>query len=388
MARSLRLGRIAGTPVSVEAGLAVLAALFVASLALAGLPRLDPEAALSTRLLVATVAVTTFLACILAHELGHAVAAKRHDVGVLGITLSLLGGYAKLERQAPTPRAEFSIAAAGPAVNLVVGVGFAGLAAAVTRLDPWPDWGPADLVLGSLFWLAGVNVVLALFNLIPAAPLDGGRVLTALLWRRSGDAESARITSGRAGLVFGAVLTLAAALVLLIGDWQGLVVLVVAVFLFTGARGEIANAAVRRRLQSTKTADLMVSDPPAVTDSLSVEQLSAVSGPGQSVVLPVVRWAGEPIGYVLSSVGADMGPMDRSSRTVGQLMQPSPEVARAWDSETVDTVLRRVDPDESMVVVVHEPRSGRPVGTLCRRQIEPLFRPPDVWGRDRTGPAD
>lgn len=383
MANSIRIGRIAGIPISVNGGLVVLAAMFIFSLAIQGFPQVDPDASLTRRLLVASATVAAFLLSILAHELGHATLAKRQGVGVLGITLSLLGGYAQLDRQAPTPRAEFTIAAAGPAVNLLIG----GLLSAVTfgmyragMLD--------DLVLGALAWLAGVNLVLAVLNLFPAAPLDGGRVLTAALWKRSNDAELARITSGRAGLILGVLVALVGAVQILTSRWEGVVTLVVGVFLFNGARGEIGTAAIRRRLQRTTTSQLMVSDPPSVSDSLTVDQLNTFAGAERTgVAFPVVRWSPEPIGYVVPSAGAYLTDPDRSWTMVGDLMQPTPEVARAWMNESIDDVLARLGRPDEVLVVVHDPRAGRVVGTLSDTQVRPLFRAPDIWGRDRAAAA-
>lgn len=383
MGKSLRVGRIAGTSISVNGGLAVLAGLFIVTLATQGFPQLAPESSLGLRLTVATATVAGFLASILAHELGHATVAKRQGVGVLGITLSLLGGYAQLDRQAPTPRAEFTIAAAGPAVNLVIGTVLGGLTYGAYRLTL-----AGDLVLGALLWLAGVNIVLAVLNLFPAAPLDGGRVLTAALWKRLGEAETARIISGRAGLLLGLVVGLIGFVQLAGGGWQGVVTLVVGLFLFNGARGEIGSAAIRRRLQRTTTQELMISDPPSVSDSLTIEQLASFAGSDRTgVAFPVVRWSADPIGYVVPAVGATLSQLDRSWRTVSDLMSPIPDVARAWMTESIDDVLKRlVSPDE-FLVVVHEPAAGRVVGTLSQTQVGPLFAAPDLWGRDRPVPA-
>ncbi len=379
MGKSLRIGRIAGTPISVNGGLAVLAALFVVTLATQGFPQIDPDASLNRRLVLASSTVFAFLISILAHELGHASLAKRQGVGVLGITLSLLGGYAQLDRQAPTPKAEFLIAAAGPSVNLLIGGGLAGVTYLVNRFEL-----ADELTVGALIWLAGVNIVLAVLNLFPAAPLDGGRVLTAALWKRLGDAEQARILSGRAGLVLGALLTVAGTIQFVRGGWQGLVTLLVAMFLFNGARGEIGAAAIRRRLQRTTAAELMVSNPPPVSDALTIEQLNTFAGEDRTgVVFPVVRWNAEPIGYVLASAGASLSPLDRSMRTVSDLMRPTPEVARAWVTEPIDTVLDRLNTSGDLLVVIHEPKAGTVVGTLGETQINPLFAAPDLWGRDR-----
>ncbi len=379
MAKSLRIAKIAGTPVSVNGGLVVLAGMFIISLTVQGFPQIDPEATLTMRIVVATVTVFAFLSSILAHELGHATVARRQGVGVLGITLSLLGGYAQLDRQAPTPKAEFSIAAAGPAVNLVIGAVLSAIAFWVYSAEL-----ASQLILGALVWLAGVNIVLALLNLFPAAPLDGGRVLTAALWRRFQDAERARIVSGRSGLILGTAVGLFGFIQIIGSRWEGLVTLVVGVFLFNGARGEIGTATVRRRLQRTTTQELMVSDPPPVADSLTMEQLQTFAGSDRAgVAFPVVRWSPDPIGYVVPSAAKSMETPDRSWTTVSELMQPTPEVARAWMNEPIDDVLRRLGQPAEVLVVIHEPSDGRVVGTLSDTQVSPLFAAPDLWGRDR-----
>lgn len=383
MASSLRIGNIAGTPIFVNGGMVVLAGLFIASLATQAFPQLDPEATLGWRLSVAAVTVVAFLASILAHELGHAAVARRQGMGVLGITLSLLGGYAQLDRQAPTPRAEFRVAAAGPVVNLVIGAVLGAVTYGVYRLDL-----VSDLVLGAMVWLAGVNVVLAVLNLFPAAPLDGGRVLTAALWKRLNDAELARIISGRAGLILGLIVGALGLVQLLGSGWSGIVTLVVGLFLFNGARGEIETAAIRRRLQRTTTQQLMIADPPPVSDSLTVEQLSSFAGSDRAgVAFPVVRWSPDPIGYVMASDGAELSDLDRSWKKVSDLMRPTPEVARAWMTEPIDDVLKRLERTDDVLVVVHEPQAGRVVGTLSDTQMNPLFATPDLWGRDRAAPT-
>ena len=379
MTRSLQVGRITGVPIAVEAGLALLAALFVVTLAVDGLPRLDPDASLTLRLAVATATVAVFLGSVLAHELGHATVAKRRGVGVLGITLSLLGGFAQLDRQAPDPRSEFAIAAAGPLVNLVIGgvLGLAAFGLSSVGLDH-------RLLIGSLLWLAAINVVLAVLNLLPASPLDGGRVLTAALWRRFGEPERARVVSGRFGVVLGLTLIPVGLAQAWWFGWQGLVTAVVGVFLFNGARGEILTATIRRRLAGTSTRDLMVVDPPAVADSLTVEQLHRFAGDERArVAFPVVRWGAEPVGYVVPADGSTLEAPERSWTTVASLMRPTPEVARAWMNESLADVLARQQLADDLVVVIHEPTAGRVVGTLSAGQLDPVLRLPDLWGRDR-----
>ncbi len=379
MNRSLQVGRITGIPISVEAGLALLATLFVVTLAVDGLPRLDADASLALRLAAATATVAVFLVSVLAHELGHATVARRRGVGVLGITLSLLGGFAQLDRQAPDPRSEFAIAAAGPLVNLGIGaaLGLAALGLSEIGLDH-------RLLIGSLLWLAAINVVLAALNLLPASPLDGGRVLTAALWRRFGEPERARVVSGRVGIVLGLALVPIGLAQAWFFGWQGLVTTVVGLFLFNGARGEILTATIRRRLAGTSTRDLMVVDPPPVQDSLTVEQLHRFAGDERArVAFPVIRWSAEPVGYVVPADGSTLDGPERSWTTVAALMRPTPEVARAWMNESLADVLARQPLDDDLVVVIHEPAAGRVVGTLSAGQLDPVLRLPDLWGRDR-----
>src|SRR3712207_571334 len=150
--------------------------------------------------IAAVLAAVAFLASLLAHELAHALVARRNGVEVEGITLWLLGGVARLKGAARSPGAEFRIAGVGPLTSLVLGFVFLA-AAMLARLAD------ADaLLVEVLDYLAGINMVLALFNLVPAAPLDGGRLLRALLWRRRGDPWSSAVTAARGGGVSGVVL--------------------------------------------------------------------------------------------------------------------------------------------------------------------------------------
>ncbi len=379
MSKSLKIGGIRGIPIALHWGLLVLAAGFILLLSVDGFRRVDPGSPLWLRSTVATVTVLAFLASVLAHELGHASVARRHGVGVLGISLSLYGGAAQLDQQAPTPRAEFAIATAGPLVNLAIGLIVGGIVAAVTGFGF-----DSRLIVGAAIWLATINIVLAVVNLFPAAPLDGGRVLTAGLWKRLRDAELARIIAGRVGLIVGAAMVPGGLVLAWWWGWRGLVVSVAGLFLIDGAKNEVRSATVRRRLARTPTHELMVVDPPVVSDTLTVDQLFWFAGQDRHrVALPVVRWGTDPIGYVVPADGADLPTPSRSWTRISTLMRPTPEVARAWMTEMIGDVIRRQPPEEDLVVVVHEPSAGRVVGTVSSAQLDELLRWPDIWGRDR-----
>ena len=382
MTNTIRLGRVLGIPVGVNWSIAGVAVLFVVSLALQVLPLYAPDTSLTVRLVAATIGVIAFFASILAHELGHAVVALGHGIGVQEITLWLLGGVAKLERQAPSARAELQVAVAGPAVSLVAGVFFGSLAViANAAVD-------APLAVAVLAWLGGVNLVLAVFNLAPAAPLDGGRVLTAVLWSRLGDPERARVAAGRSGIVLGVVLAVAGvAQVLALDQPGGWLTALVGAFMVVAARSEIITATLRGRLQRTAAATVAVAVEP-VPDSITVDQLRAWLGAAaDQVAVPVVRWDRTPIGFVTPDGVSAVA--DNGWTRLHEIMVPLDGVTWVSAEETVDDLVRRWgrDPDRSRprVAAVGSAATAEVLGTVADAQIRPLLVAPDLWGRDRPG---
>jgi Zn-dependent protease len=177
---SLRFGRIAGIPVGASWSALLIAGLIAWSLAGSVLPAEVPGLAPAACWLAGLAGAGLFLGSLLAHEVGHALVARRAGLRVRGITLWLLGGVALLEDEPATPGDELRVALVGPAVSLALAVAF-GLVAVAGSLLARPT-----AVVFVLAWLAVGNAALAVFNLLPAAPLDGGRVLRGLLWRRHG----------------------------------------------------------------------------------------------------------------------------------------------------------------------------------------------------------
>ena len=377
---SIRLGRVLGIPIGVNWSILAVAVLFTFGLAVQGLPQAAPDAALRWRLVAAVVGVIVFFASILAHELGHSIAALSHGVHVHGITLWLLGGVAKLDRQAPTARAELQIAIAGPAVSAVVGAFFAAVTVIALAIAPEP------LVVGVLGWLGGINLLLAVFNLAPAAPLDGGRVLTAVLWRRWGDPDRARVVAGRCGLLLGVGLT-AFGLVQIgfFARLEGWVTALVGGFVLAAARDEIATAVIRGRLRRSTVGTLARRHPPPVPDSVSVDQLLQRSGASDAqAALPVIRWDTAPIGYVVPAAAAEpLAPTERSWTNVGQVMHRVDDVPVVTAATSVEALLAGWERGGPQLAAVVDER-GSSIGTIASDQVRPLLERPDVWGRDRS----
>ena len=193
MRASISLGRIAGIRVGINASVFLIIAILVVGLATGQLPAAFPGRGIVAYVIAAIIAAVLFLASLLAHELAHSLVARRNGIEVESIVLWLLGGVAQLRGEPKTPGADFRIAIVGPLTSLVLAIVF-GLAAGGFALG-----GVTGLPFGVLAYLAATNAMLAVFNLIPAAPLDGGRVLRAALWRSRGNRQTAAVSAARAG---------------------------------------------------------------------------------------------------------------------------------------------------------------------------------------------
>ncbi|MCP3991061.1 MAG: site-2 protease family protein [Actinomycetia bacterium] len=383
MTDSFRLGRILGIPVGIHWGALLIAALFAVSLATTGLLSFATEASLTLRLGVASAGVVVFFASILAHEIGHALVALSHGIEVNGITLWVLGGMARLEREPTTARSEFQIAVAGPAVSLALGLFFGSLAMIAFSVSS------SQLAVVILSWLCGVNVMLGVFNLLPAAPLDGGRILAATLWHRSGDPNRARLVAGRSGLVLSLGLVLAGVYLLIFNNpINGATNIAIGALVYFAAAAEISSAAIQTRLAATTVGEIHTPNPAAVGDSTTMGQLLAVAGiEGTSTAFPVVRWDRHPIGYVVPDWVGHLPAPEQSWTTVGGVMIRPEDTTSATTSEPIADVVARLGRDRA-VFVTSDPRTRTPVGTLTDGQIRPLLATPTLWGNDRRPKAE
>lgn len=374
---TLRVGRLFGIPFDVNLSVLAVAGFVVWSLAFQILPSVHPETTTGARLGAAIASALLFFVSILGHELGHAVVAKRHDVETVSITLWVLGGVAKLVRQAPTPRAEFQIAAAGPATSALLAALFAGLTVAANRFTDWL------LIPVVLAWLAAINLLLAVSNMVPAAPLDGGRVLTAGLWKRIGDPEVARLISARCGLVLGFGLVAAGAVAVAVSTvgvgWVSIIIM--GLFLIVAARSEVIGAAVRGRLNEVTIGQLMTSHPPSLPGALPVAQFLAATAANPNVATPLTHWDHTPIGYVVPADLSGLDPFTTSTASVDAFSVSAADVPRAWSTEPLARVTERLGDLQPPIVVVHDPVTGVEVGTISAEQFGRALSLPNQWGR-------
>lgn len=247
----LLLGRIQGIPIRVNWSVAVIAALLASSLASTVFPSVIEGRSDGAYWVTAIVTTVAFLASIAAHEYGHALVALRHSVRVESITLWIFGGVAQLGDQPTSPLAALRIAAAGPVVSAAIGVSSVLASAGLSGLP-----GAATL------WLGTMNLLLMGFNLLPAFPLDGGRIYQAWLWRRDGDEVAASVRAARLGRGISAGLVgLGVVQVAFGGFIGGIWSMAIGWFIREAARIEHIGSITAQPLHEILVSDLMSPDP-------------------------------------------------------------------------------------------------------------------------------
>jgi Zn-dependent protease len=293
MTASFRLGRIAGVPVGVNWSVLVIFALIAAGLSAGQFPRAYPDHSAWAYAVAGIGAAVVFLLGLLAHEVSHAVIAKRNGIAVKGITLWLFGGVAELQGEADSPGAELRIAGIGPLVSLVIGVVFGGIATLLAIA------GQDNLAVGTFAWLGGINVALAVFNVLPAAPLDGGRLLRAALWKWRGDRTWAAVVAARAGRVLGWALIALGLVQFLLGTAVGgLWLALIGWFLLGAAGAEERQAQVGEALSGVRVGDVMSTNPQTVPPDIRVaEFIDQYLFGYRHTVFPLAE-DGRPVGLV------------------------------------------------------------------------------------------
>lgn len=239
------------------------------------------------RWLTGAVVAGAFLVSVLSHELGHGVAARRRGIEVGPITLYFFGGSASFELEAGRPRDEVVVALAGPIVSLVLGGALAivGIAASAWRAPL------LDVVAAVALLLSVLNLVLAGANLVPAYPLDGGRVVRAVVWARTGDERRGSAAAAVSGRIVSSVIVAAGVLVAIVGDAvDGLMIALSGWFLGTASRGVQRRLAVQDLLKDVRVGDVMERTLSSITPNLTVDTFGdRLLEADSASALPVLR---------------------------------------------------------------------------------------------------
>jgi Zn-dependent protease/CBS domain-containing protein len=358
----VRVGTVLGIPVRIDWSVLAIFVLVSWSLSAAIFPELASGYPAAVYWTAGIGTAVLFLGALLAHELSHCVVARRRGIEVRDITLWLFGGVSTIEGEAHAPRDEMMLALAGPATSMAIGIASAFVALVLAAVSA------PVLLIGAALWFAAINAVLAVFNLAPAAPLDGGRVLHAWLWHRNGDRTRAGVTAARAGRVFGWLLiTIGVAEFLLVDTIGGLWLAILGSFLIAAARAEEMQNQLVHDLGGTRVRDVMTPSPVTVPEDASVETvLEAFVLRHHCSAFPVVGRDGSLRGLVTLSRLRTVPPVRRPSTPVRELAWPLDAVTTARPDEALIDVLQRVEGGDNRVLVLD---AGRLVGIVTPTDV-------------------
>lgn len=368
MRATLHLGRFFGVDVGLHWSVLVIAGLISFGLT-GGIADVSLWA-----VVIPTVAV--FLGCLLAHELSHSVVARRNGMQVRGITLWLLGGMAQLGGPMPSAGAEFRIAAAGPAMSFALAASFFGLVQVGGVL------GAPDLVVQALEWLAFVNVVLGTFNLIPAAPLDGGRILASAIWAVTHDQTRADVFATRVGQGFGGLLIAAGVIGPFVGiPYVSVWTALMGLFVLRAATAEQQNARLAGAFGDARMRDVMSGEPETIRGWMTVQTIAdeIATTPPRHRVLPVVAWDGTIAGVVTLELLARVAPAERNAVRVQDVAVPIGLVGTARPDESVLAVAHRMGTGPIPILLVFD--GGALVGMVTPADLRRATHAANLLGK-------
>lgn len=359
---SIRLFDILGFQIKVDPSWLLIAALIVWSLSSGYFPQVAPGLETPAYVALAVVAMLGLFASLILHELSHSLVARRFGLGIGGITLFLFGGVAELQDEPESARSEFWVAAAGPAMSfLLAGLGWIGWQLAASLA-------PGSSTAALLQYLWTINLILAVFNLLPAFPLDGGRVFRAWLWSRSGDLLGATEQASRVGVVLATGLMLFGILSVLAGGGiGGLWLVLIGLFVLNASRSAHAQLTVKIGLQGRTVRDLMTTDPHCATAEMTLDEVANGVMLAHAVSwVPIVE-QGVLLGHVDSHAMRSVPRADWPRTRAADIMTPAgPENTVAPDLPAMEA-LRRLSEGRQRKFMVAEGRSL--VGILSLRDM-------------------
>jgi Zn-dependent protease len=348
----LQIARVFGIPVYVHVSWLIIFGLITWTLATGYFPAQQPDLPAASYWARGLIASLLFFVSIFVHEMGHALVARRYGVRIRSITLFIFGGVAHMENEPPDGATELRIAAVGPLVSLALaGVFYALYTASVL--------GPAARSVSR--YLALINLVLALFNLVPAFPLDGGRVLRGLLWARAGRLGATRIAAG-AGRTFALLLIGLGVFAFLTDDGPaGIWYVLIGWFLREAASGAYQQARLDETLAGMTAADMMLTDVATLPAHISVAEAAREhflhTGHGG---YPVVRGE-EVVGLLSLRDVLRLDPEEREATAVQGAMTPLSEAVVVGPRTPLREALARMAAGPGRALVVED---GRLVGFL------------------------
>jgi len=380
MGKGVRIGRLFGIELRVDASWLLIFILVGWSLT-ALFAAWHPDWSTATSLLVAVAAALVFFASVLFHELAHSLVALAYGIPVRDITLHLFGGVSNIEKEPPTPGAELLMAIVGPIASIGLGLAMIVLSAALIDVRT-PGVESAEVIVAQLgpietllVWLGPVNIIVGLFNMLPGFPLDGGRVLRAIVWRITGSLEKATRVAGGAGQAVGWLfVVLGLAMVLGFeaplfgkGAMSGLWLAMIGLFLRNAALAHLRGAAMERSLSGVEVQHLMRTRGAYVEPTMRVRQLlDDWFLRHDELAWPVIQ-NGLFVGIVSVDDLRKTKPEDWAVKTVSEVMTPAEKIVSATPDEPLNEALRKLAGRDLRQLPVLE--GGMLVGMLYDRDI-------------------
>jgi Zn-dependent protease/CBS domain-containing protein len=369
MNENVSLGRIAGIHVGFNWSLLVVAALIAWSLATSFLPSAAPGQPSGAYWTAGVISAFVFLVSLLAHELAHSIVATRRGVKVEGITLWLFGGVSRFSTETNSPGTQALFTFVGPLTSLVLGAIFYVISiAAGGGAHP-------GLVAATLSWLGYINLSLGIFNLVPAFPLDGGRLLQSLIWLRTGDRLRATRIAARIGMGF-AYLLIAYGLATFVftgsvigGVWS----VFLGWFLLGAARSEEAGGLIRQALSGISVRDVMTPNPEQAPDTISVEDaLHGYVLASRHSTVPTHDASGRLSGLLTLAALKNVAPEARTTTLIKDIACPLASVSTVGPTDPAVNLLGVSDGcSEGRTLVVD---GGRLVGIVSPSDISALLQ--------------
>ena len=301
----------------------------------------------STPFVLALVSAVGFFGSIVLHELGHAFVAMRNGIGISSIQLWIFGGVARMDRESDSPSTEFKVAIAGPLVTLAIVVVLTAVGLAATGLEEFrkavfieADSGVAG-VWAMIAWLASINFLVLVFNLLPAFPMDGGRVVRAIAWWRTGDRSSATRFAAGLGRVFAYIFIGGGILLIVEGDaFGGIWLALIGMVINGSARAASMQTAITSQISDLRVSDVMDREPVAIPSELSVEQaLDEYFLRYRWPWFPVVDAAYRFLGLVVRDKADEVPETSRSTSLVSDLLERDDGTFQIRDDAPLDSLL-------------------------------------------------
>ncbi|MEU9122448.1 site-2 protease family protein [Streptomyces sp. NPDC048506] len=378
---SVRVGHVVGVPLRMHWSVPLLVGLFAFGLGRQALPVWTPGRSAAVYAVAGVAGAALLTGSLLLHETAHAAIALRKKISVEDVTLWALGGTTRMGRP-QTAAAALAVAVSGPLTSLLIGGLALGAGIGLANLAGW-----AEIPAVVLVWLGWANLFLGVFNLLPAVPLDGGRVVQAVMWWRTGDRDRADLAASRGGQIMGMLMVAVGWISVLRGAPGGLWIVFVGLFIMIVAGAERRRATLHTSLQGVRVADAMTGPVVSGADWLTVQRfIDEVAVPSHHSAIPLLDFEGRPSGLVQLRRLATVPPASRETLRIREVATPLSQCAVAAPDEPLSQALDRLTLSTGPRILVVD--GGRLVGIVTGKDISRLVQRRSLGGAGADGRPD